>query len=84
VSDWKPPEPITDTQYRAQLIELLGVEDPADPLRSASIEHLEAVVLENQLTLPIVRRIVPASEEPALTWGQTDRGIEFFNEPNTE
>lgn len=88
--EWKAPEPITDARYREMLLELLGVEDPADPAHAASIEKLEHSVLMLDMNLPIVRRIVPASteepreipdNEPTGTWGQTDKGIEFFDEP---
>ena len=47
---------VTDEEYRAMLLETLGVEDPADPFNTADIPELEAACVAANLDLPIVNR----------------------------
>lgn len=47
---------VGNDEYRDMLLELIGVEDPADALNSATIAELEKVVLDSGQDLPLVTR----------------------------
>lgn len=79
---------VTDPEYKKMLLDVLEVGDPADAANQQSIANLEEMILTLGLELPLVRRITEPVEDVDLTdpnavatWGQTDKGIEFFDEP---